>query len=70
MKTKRIDVTVSREGIHLTLFRPASARARRWLERHTIDPLWFGGALAVEARFAPDLASGIAAAGFTVAGEP
>lgn len=61
---KRIDGYVENHG-SIFLFRPVTVRLRRWLERHT-DAMWFGGAVACEARFARDLADGITAAGFSL----
>jgi hypothetical protein len=50
----------------LMLFRPLDAEVTAWLEEHT-DGHWFGGALAVEPRFAEALALGMLDAGFTFA---
>lgn len=48
------DCTVENCG-SIFLFRPESDSAREWLEENT-DGQWFGGALAVEPRYARDLA--------------
>lgn len=54
---KAEDVQVENHG-SIFLFRPLTDEARTWLVEHT-DGQWFGGALAVEHRYAADLANGI-----------
>lgn len=49
----------------LTLVTPQNDAAREHLTEHT-DGLWFGGALAVEPRYAPDLSADLCRDGFTV----
>lgn len=64
---KKNDIEVEAHS-SLYLFRPSTEAAKTWLEEHT-DGQWFGGALAVEPRYAHDLASGAASeGGFTVGG--
>jgi hypothetical protein len=58
------DVRVENCG-SLFLFRPLTNAAQEWLEEHT-DGLWFGGALAVEPRYALDLAQGMLDDGLTL----
>lgn len=46
------------------LFRPVSRGAREWLDKNVSeDAQWFGGALAVEHRYAESLADGMTDAG-------
>jgi hypothetical protein len=59
------DIQVEDHG-SLMLFRPATRDGRAWLECHT-DGEWFGGALAVEPRYAEALADGAIGDGLTVA---
>jgi hypothetical protein len=51
-----LDITVENHG-SIFLFRPESDAGKSWLEDNT-DGQWFGNALAVEHRFAYDLAQG------------
>lgn len=60
-------VTLQRCGISIMLFCPRDDAMRSWLKKHTRDALWSGGSLAVDMRYAWDLAQGIQAAGYTVA---
>lgn len=48
----------------IILFRPMTPSADQWLHEHT-EGMWFGGALAVEPRYAMDLATGLTEEGFT-----
>ena len=48
------------------LFTPMNGPARQHLKDHT-DGQWFGSSLAVEHRYAPNLASALQDDGFTVA---
>jgi len=49
----------------IVLFRPKDDETREWLEDHTAG-MWFGGALAVEPRYAEGLAQGLRDEGFPV----
>lgn len=60
------DVQVENRGTIL-LFRPLTTVGREWLDENT-DGTWFGGALAVEPRYAEDLAEGIQTDGLEVEG--
>lgn len=61
------DVKVYREGLTLFLFRPLTARARRWLfENVQPGAQWFAGRLAVEPRYAEALALALQDEGFRV----
>lgn len=61
------DIQVEYHG-SLYLFRPSTDDAKKWLEDHT-EGQWIGDALAVEPRYAHDLASGaVTEGGFTVGG--
>jgi len=59
------DYTFENHG-SLFLVRAHNIDAKAWLVEHT-DGQWFGGALAVEHRYAAGLAEGLVADGFTVA---
>jgi hypothetical protein len=58
------DIQVENHGT-IFLFRPVSDQGREWLEENT-DGQWFGPALAVEHRYAGDLAQGAIDSGLTV----
>ena len=62
------DFQVENHG-SLILLRPATEAAREWLAFNCVpDPWqWFGNALAVEPRCAPDIVNGMIDEGFTVA---
>lgn len=62
-----VDVTVDNQG-SIYLFRPQTVEAHEWIDSHVLDPdaQWFGGALAVEARYAHDLAEGMLLDGLEV----
>jgi len=63
----RIDVSISKHGT-LFLFRPNTDAAKSWITEHVAgDALWFGGALAVEHRYAEDLAAGMLEDGLVIA---
>jgi hypothetical protein len=47
------------------LFRPATLAGSEWLTENT-DGMWYGDALAVEHRYAQDLAQGLLDAGLVV----
>ncbi len=60
------DVTIQNEG-SLFLFQPCTEAARGWIEENVVgETQWFGSALAVESRFAYDLAVGMIGDGLTV----
>lgn len=63
-----VDVQVENHG-SIIIFQPLTARARAWLEEHT-DGMWWAGGLAVEPRYAPDLAQGLDDDGFVVDPRP
>lgn len=69
MKTKKtkIDVEVENCG-SIMLFRALTKRARNWLVEHTCqdESQWFGNGLAVELRYAENLANGLLGAGLVV----
>lgn len=48
------------------LFQPCTARAKQWIEDQVVDPQYFGQSLAVDARYAFDLADGIFDEGFRI----
>ena len=52
------DIQIENHG-SLYLFRPLNDEAKEWLEENT-DGQWWGGALAVEPRYAVGLAEGAA----------
>jgi hypothetical protein len=61
------DVTIANHGSIFT-FTPHSPAAHCWIEDNVdADAPWWGGALAVEARYAPDLAAGMEAEGLEIA---
>lgn len=62
--TARPDVRVEDHGT-ICLVRPMRDGALAWLKVHT-DGTWFGGAVAVEARYLFDLVAALREAGFTV----
>jgi hypothetical protein len=65
MKAK-LDVSVEDHG-SLWLFRPITEDAKTWIDDNVEDAaLWFGGALAVEARFVQALIEGMLADGLEV----
>ena len=57
-----VDCQVENHGT-IFLFRPVSDNAKDWLEENT-DGQWWGGGLAVEHRYAMDLALGMQDEGF------
>lgn len=61
------DISVSNEGT-IFLFRPLTDEGREWLKRsvHSEAWQWFGGALSVAHRFAPELAAMAEKDGLTV----
>lgn len=60
------DVGISLHGT-IVLFHLFTPVAERWVENHVAeDAQWFGDALAVEHRFASDLANGVSADGLRV----
>lgn len=62
----RSDVVVENHG-SIFLFTLRTARARRWVDQHVQeDAQWWAGRLAVEHRYAWDLAQGMAADGLRV----
>jgi hypothetical protein len=60
-----MDISIENHG-SLTLFRPLTDEGREWLESNT-EGTWWGGALAVEPRYAVDLAEGAVEEGLGVA---
>lgn len=54
------DVEVENHGT-IFLFRPMTSTAREWFDIHLVAPWtqWFGGAVAVEHRFAREIAAGM-----------
>jgi hypothetical protein len=61
------DVEVTDHGT-IVLFRPLSEACRAWIVKNVNDEaMWFGGALAVEHRFAWDLAGAMADVGLAFA---
>ncbi len=64
--TRKVDVRVVNEGT-VFLFRPMTKRAEQWIKENVAgDPMWFGDSLAVEHRFAFDLAEGMQGDGLTL----
>lgn len=59
------DVEIRRHGT-VYLFHLHTVAARAWIAENVISPIWFGVALAVEHRYAHDLAAGMLADGLTV----
>lgn len=53
-----MDITVQNEGT-IFLFHLHSEEAVAWVDENVPEPLWFGKALAVEHRYAEDLAQGM-----------
>lgn len=63
------DIRLMDEGT-IVLFKPLTMLGETWLADHT-DGTWFGGALAVERRYAPDLVRGaVEEGGLTLEIEP
>ena len=62
------DFTVENQG-SIILVRPQTDAAKEWLDFNCVpEPWqWFGGALAVEPRCAPDIVDGLIDEGFSVA---
>jgi hypothetical protein len=53
------DITIENCGT-IFLFQPLTEAARDWIEENVVgETLWFGSALAVEARYAYNLAHGM-----------
>lgn len=70
MEPDTIDVEVTDHGT-IVLFRPVSAAGSDWIaESVAEDALWFGGALAVERRYAGPLGEGIADGALKLARRP
>jgi hypothetical protein len=62
----KLDVAVEDHG-SLWLFRPLTEDAKIWIDDNVQDAaLWFGGALAVEARFVQEMVEGMLADGLEV----
>ena len=62
----QLDVSVEDHG-SLWLFRPLTEEAKTWIDDNVEDAaLWFGGALAVEARFVQAMVEGMLADGLEV----
>jgi len=61
------DIQVENHG-SLSLFRPMTDTGKMWLDENTETEgwQWFGGALAVEPRYAQDLAQGAMSDGLEV----
>jgi hypothetical protein len=61
------DVTIANHGSIFT-FTPNTEAAHEWIADNVSDDApWWAGALAVEARYADDLAAGMDAAGLVIA---
>ena len=60
--TRKLDVEISNQGT-IFLFFLISQEAREWVQENVAEPLWFGNALACEARYAPELAYGMITGG-------
>lgn len=56
MSKEQADISVSNEG-SIFMFYPLTTEGKGWLEENT-DGMWLGNGLAVEHRFAWDLAQG------------
>lgn len=65
MSKKTVDVVVENHGT-IFLFRLLTDAATKWVEEHVSEPNWFGPALAVEHRFASDLAAGMQTDGLKI----
>jgi hypothetical protein len=59
-----MDIQIEDHG-SIILFRPLTVEATTWLQENT-DGQWFGGALAVEPRYAGALEDGALSDGLTV----
>ncbi len=59
------DVHVVNLGTIFT-FEPRTRAAREWIADNVFEPMWFGGALAVDHRYARPLAEGMLEAGLVV----
>jgi hypothetical protein len=63
---QRRDVDLSLHG-SIDLLTPLTPEAQAWMKDNIPDDaLWFGGALAVEPRYAPDIVQGMIDDGLTV----
>jgi hypothetical protein len=61
-----VDIFVENYG-SIFLFRPMTQAATEWISGHVQDDAqWFGNALAVESRYALDLADGMYCDGLTL----
>ena len=66
MNKQPVDMKVSDQG-SLVLVRPITDAARDWIGDHTdVEASWFGGALAVEPRYALPLLEGAVADGLNI----
>jgi len=66
MKRRQVDVTVDNHG-SIFLFHLHTKDARQWVKDFVDEEAqWFGGALAVECRYAGDLVGGMQGAGLIV----
>lgn len=63
--TQTHDVTVTNEG-SIFIFHLHTDNAVDWIEKNVADPVWFHGNLAVERRYARDLADGMLNDGLSV----
>jgi hypothetical protein len=59
------DLLVRNEGT-VFVFCPLTPEAKRWIDEHVHDSLWFGSALVVEHRYARALAVGMQDAGLVL----
>ncbi len=61
------DVKVVTKGGTIIMFRPITQEGKDWIKENTdSDAQWFGGALAVEYRYASDLLEGMQKGGLIV----
>ena len=61
------DITIQNEG-SIIMFRPMNKNAKEWMNENIEEGAqWFGGALAVEHRYATGLADGMRIHGFVLA---
>ncbi len=66
MPRTRCDIQIENHG-SIVLFQPMNKEAKAWINDHVQDDAqWFGRALAVEPRYAADLAQGMVEDGLVV----
>lgn len=62
---QQVDVLVENHG-SIFVFQPLTQAGRDWIAENIPEPVWFGGGLCVEHRYAGDIAAGMQADGLVL----